>query len=521
MKNFTICFLFLSQILLAQITYNSSDFATQGESYLISTTNLGLNTFDFVSAGPNISWNYATLTPVSQETIAYVNPTTTGYRNSWCLFNGYFFNCISQFNSNFNLAQNLTDGIALQGIGLTNVFMHSKVSSTHFENKMIGGNITLNGSTIPVTVDYILPDIVYQFPMDYNDTFTNTSSLAIDLTALGVPISLSNTGERTTIVEGWGSLTTPFGTFPNTLKVKSTVVETTSITNNGQTTNIPRTIVTYKWFDTAYGIPVLEVTGDVIAGQWVPTNAVYFDIQRCLEPNALFAFLPLTSDFDPITQTASVSFINLSSNYDSLSWEFEDNSTSTQTNPTYVFDCPGVKQVTLTVTNEFCEPDQVDTITLPVTITDSQNAFSTTVSVDIESLTADRSLPGTTYQWLDCDNGNQPIQNATNLVFTPTQDGNYAVQLTTNGCTDVSDCVSFQVLSNTSFDSSKVALVPNPTNGLLYLSDASLQINKVSVFNVLGVKVASTLDLTQQAKGIYIVKLETDKGNFIKKVVKQ
>jgi PKD repeat protein len=521
MKNFTICFLFLSQIGLAQITYTSTDFAAQGESYLVSTTNLGLNTFDFTTAGPNISWNYPTLTPATQETISFVNPNNTGYRISWCFLNGYLFNCNSQFNNNFNLAQNVTDGLVLQGIGLTNVFMHSKVSATNFANKMIGGNVTLNGTTLPFTVDYTSPDVLYQFPMNYNDTYTNTSALALDLTALGLPVSLSNTGERTTLVEGWGSLTTPFGTFTNTLKLKSTVVETTSITNNGQTTDIPRTIVSYKWFDTAYGIPVLEVSGDVIANQWVPTSAVYFDIPRCLEPSALFAFFPLTADFDPDTQTASLSFINASSNYDSLSWDFDDNTTSTQVNPTHIFNCPGLKQVTLTVTNEFCEPDQVDTITIPVTITDSQNAFTTGVTVDATSLTADRTLTGTSYQWLDCDNGNQPIQNATNGVFTPTQDGNYAVQLTTNGCTDVSDCVSFQVLSNTSFDSSKVTLVPNPTSGSLYLSDATIQINKVSVYSVLGVQVGSSLDLSQQAKGIYIVKLETDSGNFIKQVVKQ
>jgi hypothetical protein len=306
--------------------------------------------------------------------------------------------------------------------------------------------------------------------------------------------------------------------------MKTTLVNNITITNNGTPQQTTVTTVSYKWFDKAYGIPVLQVDGTLVANQYVPNTVTYFDIQRCLTPSALFAFLPVASDFNPTTNSASVSFIDLSTNYDALSWNFGDGSAaSTAVNPTHNYSCPGVKQVTLTVTNAFCTPDQIDTITIPVTITDTQNAFTTTVTVGNASLFADRTLTGTTYQWLDCDNNNQPIPNATSQIFTPPLvNGNYAVQLTTNGCVSVSSCYSLTSLATVTLDeNTRVHLFPNPTKGKIFISNDELVIKEVSVYNVLGSLVAKTLDLTGQAKGLYIVKITTDRGSIIRKISKE
>ena len=55
------------------------------------------------------------------------------------------------------------------------------------------------------------------------------------------------------------------------------------------------------------------------------------------------------------------------------------------------------------------------------------------------TLTADQN--NATYQWIDCDNNNSPISGETNQSYTPTVTGNYAVEVTVNGCTSVSECV--------------------------------------------------------------------------------
>ena len=71
-----------------------------------------------------------------------------------------------------------------------------------------------------------------------------------------------------------------------------------------------------------------------------------------------------------------------------------------------------------------------------------------------------------TYQWLDCDNSNAIIPGETGQSYTAITNGNYAVELTENGCVDTTACVSITsvgVLENTFGD--EFAVYPNPTNG--------------------------------------------------------
>ncbi len=60
------------------------------------------------------------------------------------------------------------------------------------------------------------------------------------------------------------------------------------------------------------------------------------------------------------------------------------------------------------------------------------------VTQNANVLTADQA--SATYQWLDCNNTYSPIPNATNQTFTPSITGNYAVEITLNGCSDTSAC---------------------------------------------------------------------------------
>ncbi|WP_417353626.1 LamG-like jellyroll fold domain-containing protein [Flavobacterium alkalisoli] len=73
-----------------------------------------------------------------------------------------------------------------------------------------------------------------------------------------------------------------------------------------------------------------------------------------------------------------------------------------------------------------------------VTIDDS-------VTLDGTTLTAAEATTGTTYQWVDCDNEDAPIDEATSQTFTPTATGNYAVIITNGGCSVQSDCMDVSV----------------------------------------------------------------------------
>ena len=74
---------------------------------------------------------------------------------------------------------------------------------------------------------------------------------------------------------------------------------------------------------------------------------------------------------------------------------------------------------------------------------------------------------GANYQWLDCNNNNAIILSENGQSYTPISNGNYAVQLTENGCIDTSDCILINTIGiiENNFES-RVSLYPNPTNGL-------------------------------------------------------
>jgi uncharacterized protein (TIGR02145 family) len=91
-------------------------------------------------------------------------------------------------------------------------------------------------------------------------------------------------------------------------------------------------------------------------------------------------------------------------------------------------------------------------------------AANTSVTLNQSVLTA--NAIGAIYQWIDCENGNTPIEGETQQTYTASKDGNYAVIVSENECIDTSVCFSVKITSlliNTF--KHNVTLYPNPTDG--------------------------------------------------------
>jgi uncharacterized repeat protein (TIGR03803 family) len=102
--------------------------------------------------------------------------------------------------------------------------------------------------------------------------------------------------------------------------------------------------------------------------------------------------------------------------------------------------------------------DSVITVNLTILSADAS------VTQDQSVLTANAS--GAAYQWINCDNGNAPLEGETNQTFTAGTDGNYAVIVSENGCIDTSVCLSVSItglIVNTFRHS--ITLYPNPSDG--------------------------------------------------------
>ena len=147
-------------------------------------------------------------------------------------------------------------------------------------------------------------------------------------------------------------------------------------------------------------------------------------------------------------------------------------------------------------------------------------------SITSDATTITANIAGASYQWIDCANGNAPIAGEVSQGFAPTLDGEYAVEITVNGCTVVSDCVTMSNLSidDYNFDT-QVKLFPNPVKDILQIS-TELNIT-IAVYNLLGKLVHKTelnagehqLNMSAYEQGIYLLKVvETDTYNSSGKV---
>lgn len=140
---------------------------------------------------------------------------------------------------------------------------------------------------------------------------------------------------------------------------------------------------------------------------------------------------------------------------------------------------------------------------------------------------------GDSYQWIDCSN-NAAITGATSRNYAVANTGSYAVIVTSNGCTDTSVCLSVQGSGTgigTIGTDNEIRLYPNPAHGLVYLQmQRPLKNATIRLINIVGQVLQEqkditdkqhTINLSQQAAGIYFIELIENKQTLRLKLVKE
>ncbi|HTF06156.1 MAG TPA: T9SS type A sorting domain-containing protein [Bacteroidia bacterium] len=167
--------------------------------------------------------------------------------------------------------------------------------------------------------------------------------------------------------------------------------------------------------------------------------------------------------------------------------------------------------------------DSVITIQLVV------NTANVGVTMSGVQLTADAI--GATYQWVNCDSGYAIVAGASSQSFFPTADGNYAVIVTENACTDTSACTLVLGTGVRGNDfASVVSVYPNPNAGVVTVDLGGDYTNiLITITDVNGRVVYAaeahhqnllTID-TDMASGVYFLNIMADGNNAVKRLIRE
>ena len=154
-------------------------------------------------------------------------------------------------------------------------------------------------------------------------------------------------------------------------------------------------------------------------------------------------------------------------------------------------------------------------------------SVDTAVSIVGSTLIAQAS--NATYQWVDCDAGMNPIMNATGPSYTAVETGNYALEVTQDGCPALSSCYSVGALGvDNQLSGTLINVFPNPTDGIFYIDLAQMRESVfLRIFDAVGALVyEDNLNENQIGQiqmsvpnGVYTLELSTNKGESIRKTI--
>lgn len=271
MKTIVILFAFLSAsvVLNAQtpISITSVNMPVINDDVLYSSANLN-SIGDYTVTGANYLWDFSALDSTGQDSRKFQPSLQTPY--------GFYF-----FPPKYG--EKILDSFPIPsglGFSVKNIYsFYKKNGIISFNSEGLG--LTMNG--IPVGATYSDEDELYTFPLDYTDRDSTTFKLSTPSNTM-IPFSYKKQGYRITQADGWGTIITPYGTAP-CLRVVTTQYSIDTITIAAlpapfNKLGFPNYMRSYQWLTLGEKIPYLEVSGNVVGGNFTPTQARYRDILR-------------------------------------------------------------------------------------------------------------------------------------------------------------------------------------------------------------------------------------------------
>lgn len=221
---------------------------------------------DLLKTGADQTWDFTGFTHIRQGVHEY----KFSYQTPYILDFGFTATGLK-----------IADSVGQAPLLLTNVYDFYKTSTSKYEN--IGTGFTPDVLKVPQKGKHSDPDEVYLFPLEFGDTFTSSFALRAALEVFSFPMGeFFRTGNRFTEVDGWGKISTPYGSDIDCIRVKAVIDSRDSIAVSNPQINFgtDTRMVVYKWLSTSEKIPLVEISGTEVAGNFVPQYIRYRDTYR-------------------------------------------------------------------------------------------------------------------------------------------------------------------------------------------------------------------------------------------------
>lgn len=132
------------------------------------------------------------------------------------------------------------------------------------------------------------------------------------------------------------------------------------------------------------------------------------------------------------------------------------------------------------------------------------------------------------YQWINCDTG-LDIEGETSQSYMPSANGNYAVQITSGSCIEMSNCIVFDTLGLIEFEASDISIHPNPVQSDLTIDITFDEAIRLKLYDISGRLIfnrpseisTTTIGLSELKTGVYFLNIKTKTKSGTYKIIKE
>lgn len=484
--------------------------------------------------GANQTWNFASIGITGQDVKKHFAPLNTPYV---LYFSG----------ATYGLPDNISAGGAGGALGVAFSDVYSFYKNNTGSLVLVGRGASFQG--LPLAMQMNPKDTIYRFPLAYGDIDSGLFSGSLIIPILGV---YKQQGKRVTTVDGWGNITTPYGTF-SCIRTKAVITETDSIIIDllPIPIGIPNNRTIYTWWAKTERFPILEVT--VSTGTAAAITTRFKDIYR---PSAFAGNAKFIANKYAGTVADTIKFTDQSKTQPAppKAWQwtitpntfvFTGGTSATSQNPKVLFSASGQYTVKLHTVYEGGADDTLRTNCIniqtgPVVHFGVDKTKPSTT--EVVSFTDSSEGNPTAWLWTFLPSsvsyvaGTSQVSQNPKVVFNA--NGSYSVTLKiTNAIgnntltkTDYIGVFKTGIKETTNLNNA-VLVYPVPAKAILNLqSELSLKNAEINFYDILGKeftitmdwntnKTAAKIDIGNLNKGIYFIKIVESGKTICRKFV--